>query len=318
MEYRRMGNSGLRVSVAGLGTNNFGRRCNAEETAAVIHRAIDLGVNFIDTADVYGDTLSEEYIGKAIKGHRRDLVIATKFERPVGEGPLHSGTSRRHVMEAVEDSLRRLDVDAIDLYQIHYWNDETPLEETLRALDDLVHRGDVRYIGCSNFAAWQIVEAQWIARSERLVPLVSTQNQYNLLERGIERDVLPVARRYGMGLIPYFPLASGFLTGKYHQGEPPPPGTRFAGSSNFARRVLTDTNFARLAVFERFAEERDHSVGQLALAWLAAQPGVASVISGATRPEQVEENVRALEWQLTAADLRSLDEALKEQPATAR
>jgi aryl-alcohol dehydrogenase-like predicted oxidoreductase len=233
----------------------------------------------------------------------------------MGEGPLHRGTSRRHIMEAVEDSLRRLGIDAIDLYQIHFWNDDTPVEETLRALDDLVHRGDVRYIGCSNFAAWQIVEANWITKTEHLSPLISSQNQYSLLERGVEREVLPVSRRYGMGMIPYFPLAAGFLTGKYRQGEPPPPGTRFAGAGT--RRELSDANFKKLAVFEAFAEEHDHGVGELALAWLGSQPGVSTVISGATKPEQVEQNVAALEWKLTADDLHELDEALAPKPAAA-
>ncbi len=317
LEYRRLGNSGLQVSVAGLGTNNFGRRCDFAATEAVIDKAIDVGINFIDTADVYGDSLSEEFIGRALRGRQRDLVIATKFEKQMGEGPLHGGTSRRYVMEAAEASLRRLGIEAIDLYQIHFWNDGAPLEETLRALDDLVHRGDVRYIGVSNFTAWQMVEAQWITRTEHLTPLISTQNQYSLLERGVEREVLPVARRYNMGMIPYFPLASGFLTGKYRQGEPPPPGTRLAGGGAFATRGLTDENFRKLAVFEAFAEERDHTVGQLALAWLAAQPGVSSVIAGATKAEQVEENARALEWKLTAEDVRALDEALAAQPVAA-
>jgi len=310
LEYRRLGNSGLKVSIAGLGTNNFGRRCDAAQSEKVVHKALDVGINFIDTADIYGDGLSEEYIGQAIRGHEEDVVIATKFERALGEGPLRGGTSRRYIMQAVEASLRRLDVDAIDLYQIHYWSDETPIEETLRALDDLVQRGDVRYIGCSNFAAWQIVEAQLTARAEHLTPLISAQNQYNLLQRDVEREVLPVARRHGLGLIPYFPLASGFLTGKYRPGEQPPEGTRLAGNSNLARRSLSEPNFARLAAFERFAEERDHTVGQLAMAWLASQPGVGSVIAGATRPEQVEENARAVEWHLSEADLRALDEAL--------
>jgi aryl-alcohol dehydrogenase-like predicted oxidoreductase len=315
LEYRRLGSSGLQVSVAGLGTNNFGRRCDAAATKAVIDRAVDRGVNFIDTADVYGDGLSEEFIGRAIRDYRRDLVIATKFERPTGEGPLHRGTSRRHIMEAAETSLRRLGVDAIDLYQIHFWSDDTPIEETLRALDDLVHRGDVRYVGCSNFTAWQIVEAQWICKTEHLNSLISSQNQYNLLQRSVEAEVLPVSRRYGMGMIPFSPLASGFLTGKYRQGEPGPEGARLSGANNnFARRTLTDTNYRKLAVLEGFAEQRDRNVGQLALAWLAAQPGVSTVIAGATTPDQVDQNVEALDWKLTSEDLRELEGALAAQP----
>ncbi len=310
MEYRALGHSGLQVSVAGLGTNNFGRRCDLEQTTAVIHKALDLGVTFIDTADVYGDTLSEEFIGKALRGHRDDVVLATKFERPLAAGPLRGGTSRRYIMGAVQDSLRRLQTDYIDLYQIHFWNDATPMEETLRALDDLVRRGDVRYVGCSNFTSWQIVESVWTGRSERLNPLISAQHQYNLLDRSIEKEILPVCRRYGLGLIPYFPLASGFLTGKYQPGQPPPPGTRLAGGGRLAERALTDRNFAVLRKLERFAEAHDHSVGELALAWLAAQPGVGSVIAGATRPEQVEANVRAFEWKLTPADLAELEAEL--------
>jgi aryl-alcohol dehydrogenase-like predicted oxidoreductase len=307
MEYRALGHSGLQVSVAGLGTNNFGRRCNLEQTTAVIHKALDLGVNFIDTADAYGDRLSEEFIGKAIAGQRDDVVLATKFERPMGQGPLHGGTSRRYIMEAVHNSMRRLGTDYIDLYQIHFWNDATPIEETLRALDDLVRNGDVRYVGCSNFTAWQIVESIWIGRSEHLNPLISAQHHYNLLNRSIERDVVPVCRRYGLGIIPFFPLASGFLTGKYRRGEPPPAGARLGGGDRMASRALTDENFTTLETLERFAASRDHTVGELALAWLAAQPGVGSVIAGATRPEQVEENIRAFEWQLSAADLVELE-----------
>jgi aryl-alcohol dehydrogenase-like predicted oxidoreductase len=313
MQYRALGHSGLQVSVAGLGTNNFGRRCNLEETTAVIHKALDLGVTFIDTADIYGDTFSEEFIGKAIAGHRDDVVLATKFERPIGgERPLRGGTSRRYIMKAVQDSLRRLSTDYIDLYQIHFWSDATPIEETLRALEDLVRRGDVRYVGCSNFAAWQVVESIWIGRSEHLNPLISAQHAYNLLDRRIERDILPVSRRYGLGIIPFSPLAGGFLTGKYRRGEVPPPGTRLAGGGAMANRALSETNFATLDTLERFAAARDHTVGELALAWLAAQPGVGSVIAGATRPEQVEENVRALEWQLSAADLAELEAQLKD------
>ena len=311
MEYRQLGNSGLKVSLAGLGTNNFGRRCDASETKAVISRAIDLGVNFIDTADVYGGSLSEQYIGKAIKGHRRDLVIATKFEQTMGEGPLWRGASRRYIMNAVEASLKRLDVDYIDLYQVHFWDEATPIEETMRALDDLVHRGHVRYVGCSNFTAWQIVESQWIAKSERLNPFISAQNRWNLLDRKIEDEVVPASQKYGLGIIPYSPLAGGFLTGKYRPGEPPPPGTRFAsGGWRGGPRALNETSFAALARLEAFAEEHDHTVGELALAWLGSQPSVASVIAGATKPEQVDENVGALEWRLTKDELVQLDEAL--------
>jgi len=314
LEYRQLGNSGLKVSLAGLGTNNFGRRCDAAQTKAVVNRAIDLGVNFIDTADVYGGTLSEAFIGRAIKGHRRDLIIATKFEQKMGEGPLQSGASRRYIMNAVEDSLKRLDVDYIDLYQVHFWDDATPIEETMRALDDLVHRGDVRYVGCSNFTGWQIVESQWVAKSEHLSQFISAQNRWNVLDRKIEEEVVPASEKYGLGIIPFSPLAGSFLTGKYRQGEAPPAGTRFAGGGrmgNAAARTFSDAGFATLAKLEGFAEERDHTVGELALAWLGSQPSVGSVIAGATQPEQVDENVRAIEWRLTPDELKELDEALK-------
>jgi aryl-alcohol dehydrogenase-like predicted oxidoreductase len=316
MEYRSLGHSGLRVSVAGLGTNNFGRRVDAAGTAAVINKAVDLGVNFIDTADQYGGTLSEEYIGQAIKGHRRDLIIATKFEHDMGEGPLWGGASRRYIMEAVHASMKRLDVDYIDLYQIHDVDETTPIEETMRALDDLVHNGDVRYIGCSNFPAWQFVEAQWIARTEHLSPFISVQNRYNMLQREIEREVAPSAWKYGAGVIPYAPLAGGFLTGKYRQGEPGPEGARLSSPGGFGRNLMNDANYAKVEKLRAFAEERDHSVGELALAWLASQPYVGSVIAGATKPEQVEENVRAVEWKLTAEDLQAIGEITPPPPVT--
>ncbi len=307
MEYRQLGNSGLKVSLAGLGTNSFGVRCDADQAAAVVHRAIDRGINFIDTADVYGGLgVSEEYLGKAIKGHRRDLIVATKF-KSMGEGPMQSGASRRYIMDAVEASLRRLDVDYIDLYQVHLWDETTPVEETMRALDDLVHRGDVRYVGCSNFTAWQIVESQWVAQSEHSSPFISAQNRCNLLDRHIEDEIVPTSQQYGLGIIPYHPLAGGFLTGKYRQGEPAPEGSRFATDGRNAGRMLNDESFAALGKLETFAEEHDHTVGELALAWLGSQPWVGSVIAGATKPEQVDDSVRALEWRVTPDELKQLD-----------
>ena len=308
MEYRPLGRSGLHVSVIGLGCNNFGRRCDAEQTARVVQKALDLGITFFDTADVYGQQgLSEEYLGRALQGHRRDVIIATKFASPMGEGPLWRGASRRYIFEAVHDSLRRLGTDYIDLYQVHFPDAVTPIEETMRALDDLVRQGLVRYIGCSNFTAWQVVEAQWVARTEHLTPFISAQNQYNLLERRIEAELVPACRKYGLGILPYFPLASGFLTGKYRRGEPAPEGTRLAQAGPMASRVLTDRNFDILEGLEAFAAERGHTVAELALAWLAAQPAVGSVIAGATSPEQVEANVKAAEWTLTQEDLAEVD-----------
>ncbi|MPZ14026.1 MAG: aldo/keto reductase [Chloroflexi bacterium] len=310
MEYRPLGNSGLQVSLAGLGTNSFGRRCDGAQSVAVVHRSMDLGITFFDTADIYGDGLSEEYIGNAVQGRRHEVILATKFESAIGDGPLRRGASRRHMMHAVHASLQRLKTDYIDLYQIHFWDPTTPLEETMRALDDLVTHGDVRYIGCSNFAAWQVVEAQWIARSEHIEPLIAAQNAFSLLNRSIEAELVPVCERYGLGVIPYSPLAGGFLTGKYRSGQPPPAGSRLATSGERAPRTLNEANFATLAKLERFASERDHTVGELALAWLGSQSAVGSVIAGATRPEQVDENVRSLEWRLSGDDTNALDALL--------
>lgn len=317
MEYRPLGNSGLLVSVAGLGANQFGRRCDLAQTKAVVHKALDLGVNFIDTADRYAGTLSEQYLGRAIQGHRHDVIIATKFGTPMHEGPLWSGASRRYITAAVQASLKRLGVDHIDLYQIHYPDPRTPIEETMRALDDLVHRGDVRYIGCSNFSAWQVVEAQLVARFEHLTPFISAQNEYSLVERSVERELMPVCSKYGLGVIPFFPLAEGLLTGKYRPGQPPPVDSHLDGNPMGAYRLSND-NFILLAKAEAFAQEQGHTIAELALAWLAAHPEVSTVIAGATRPEQVEENVRAFEWHLTAYDMAALDEILGVQKSPPR
>lgn len=308
MEHRSLGRSGLQVSVVGLGCNNFGRRCDQQQTAAIVDKALELGVTFFDTADIYGPSgLSEEYLGKALEGHRQEVIVATKFVAPMGQGPLHGGASRRYVYEALEASLRRLGMDYVDLYQIHFPDIRTPIEETLRVLDDLVRQGKVRYVGCSNFAGWQVVEAQWITRTEHLSPLISAQNQYSLLDRRVERELVPACNAYGLGVLPYFPLASGFLTGKYRPGQPPPEGTRLAGAGPLAERVLTEPNFEMLTKLESFAESRDHTMLELAIGWLASQPHVPSVIAGATKPEQVEQNLRAAEWRLTAEELAQVD-----------
>jgi aryl-alcohol dehydrogenase-like predicted oxidoreductase len=308
LEYRNIGHSGLPVSAVGLGCNNFGQRCDAEQTAAVVHKALELGVTLFDTADIYGPAgVSEEYLGRALEGHREEVVIATKFVGPMGGGPLMRGASRRYVLQAVEASLRRLGTDHIDLYQVHFPDTRTPIEETMRALDDLVRQGKVRYIGCSNFAGWQVVEAQWIARSEHLTPFVSAQNEYNLLNRSIEAELVPACSKYGLGVLPYFPLASGFLTGKYRPGEPPPAGTRLALVRTLADKVLTEEHNDRLRDLESFAQGKGRTMLELAVGWLASQSHVASVIAGATRPEQIEENVAAAEWRLTAEELKEID-----------
>jgi aryl-alcohol dehydrogenase-like predicted oxidoreductase len=308
VEYRNLGASGLQVSAVGLGCNNFGRRCDPAQTKAVVDKAIELGVTLFDTADVYGPRgLSEEYLGAALKDRRRDVVVATKFRMPMGEGPLWGGGSRRYIFDAVDASLKRLNTDYIDLYQMHAPDTTTPIEETMRALDDVVRSGKVRYIGCSNFASWQAVESQWIARTERLSPFVSAQNQYNLLDRRIERELAPACQKYGMGVLPYFPLASGFLTGKYRPGEAPPEGTRLAAMGDGAKATLNDANFETLGALEDFAKQRDHTMLELAIGWLASQPYVSSVISGATKPEQVEQNVKAAEWRLTPEEMSEID-----------
>ncbi|TMG00580.1 MAG: aldo/keto reductase [Chloroflexi bacterium] len=307
MEYRNVGRSGLPVSVAGLGCNNFGMRIDKEQTAAVVHRALELGVTLFDTADIYGGTRSEEFLGAALGDRRKNVVVATKFVGPVGEGPLNRGASRRHVFDAVENSLRRLGTDWIDLYQIHFPDVTTPIEETLRALDDLVKQGKVRYIGCSNFAAWQVVEAQWTARTEHFVPLISAQSEYNLLNRRIERELVPACQEYELGILPYFPLASGFLSGKYRPGEKPPEGTRLAAWGPRGEEVLSERNFAILGALEQFAEARGKTVLDVAIGWLASHPYVPSVIAGATKPEQVEENVKAAEWRLTPEEVSEID-----------
>jgi aryl-alcohol dehydrogenase-like predicted oxidoreductase len=310
VEYRRLGRSGLQVSVVGIGCNNFGGRIDADQTATVVNKALDLGINLFDTADVYGNRgVSEEFLGRALKGRRRDAVVATKFGSTMGEGPHWSGGSRRYIYDAVHDSLRRLGTDYIDLLQIHQPDPQTPIEETLRALDDLVRAGEVRYIGNSNYSAAQVTEAAWVAKTEHLTPYISAQNQYNLLDRRIEAELLPACVKYGLGMLPYFPLASGFLTGKYHQGEQAPAGTRLAGP--MGGRMLTEGNFETLQKLQAVADNAGHSMLELAMSWLAQQPAVASVIAGATRPEQVEQNAAAVGWTLSADELAAIDAATK-------
>lgn len=306
MRTRRLGATGLQVSIVGLGCNNFGMRCDYEASKAVVHRALDLGVTFFDTADIYGDKQSEVYLGRALGSRRADIVLATKFGIPTGEGPLDRGASRRYIFRALDASLERLGTDYIDLYQLHFPDPETPIEETLRALDDAVRAGKVRYIGCSNLSAWQLVEAQWTSRSHGLASFATAQNYYNLLERSIEAELVPAAQQYGVGILPYFPLASGFLTGKYKRGVEAPPDTRLGSGTTFGAD-LSDANFDRIEKLASFASERGHSLLELAIGWLASRPYVSSVIAGATRPEQVEQNIKAAEWQLDADEFAAVD-----------
>jgi len=314
MEHKFLGRSGLRVSLVGLGCNNFGQRCDQAQTRAVVAKALDLGVTLFDTADVYGGGgVSEEYLGKALENRRADVIVATKFGMPMGEG-LKRGGSRRWVMQAAENSLRRLGTDYIDLYQIHFPDAQTPIEETLRALDDLVRQGKVRYLGCSNFAGWQVVEAAWTARSASLSPFISAQNFYNLLERNVEKELVPACNAYGLGVLPYFPLASGLLTGKYRRGEAAPEGTRLS-AARFGKAALTDKNFDKVEKLTAFAADAGHSLLDLAIGWLASQSHVSSVIAGATKPEQVEQNVAASAWKLTAEEMAEVDKITKPRDA---
>lgn len=304
MEYRQLGNSGLQVSAIGLGTNNFGRRMDLDQTRVVINHALDVGINMIDTANSYGGGMSEEYIGAALKGKRHQAIIATKVSSRVAEGPNNAGNSRQHIIAEVENSLRRLGTDYIDLYQIHWWDPNTPIEETLRTLDDLVHQGKVRYIGCSNFMAWQICESAWTSRVAGVASFISLQPRYHMLDREIEKEIVPFCKQYGVGVLPYYPLANGFLTGKYTRGEPAPQGTRLAEDD---RGMFSAANFDILEGLEKFAVDRDHSVLELAFAWLLANPTVSSVIAGATKAEQIVGNAKTVDWKLSQENMGEID-----------
>src|SRR5216683_5296554 len=271
MEYRNLGKSGLKVSLAGLGCNNFGMRIDEKQSEAVVHRALDEGITFFDTADIYGGRgKSEEWLGKALGARRRDVIIGTKFGMSMGDGPYKRGTSRRYAIACCEDSLRRLGTDYIDLYQVHMPDTSTPEQETLEALDSLVRSGKVRYLGHSNYSSWQLADAAAIARENRLAPYISAQNQYNLLDRAIERELIPACRHFGVGILPYFPLASGFLTGKYHKGAEIPKDTRFGAMKGLADQTLNDANFATLERLDKYATSREHGLLDLAVSWLAA------------------------------------------------
>lgn len=308
MEYRKLGTTGLKVSAVGLGCNNFGMRCDADQTRAVVHACLDAGINFFDTADVYGGTKSEEFLGQALKGvDRTSVVIASKFAMPLGPGK--RGASRHYIMSAVEASLTRLGTDYIDLYQQHAPDPDTPIEETLRALDDLVTAGKVRYLGNSNFTGWQLADADWTARHHGLNRFATAQNLYNLLDRRIEKEVLPACRQFGLGLLPYFPLASGLLTGKYARGQAAPEGTRLAGERG--TNALTEENFDVLERLDSFARDAGHTLLELAVSWLASNPDVSSVIAGATRPEQVLANIESAQWRLTTEELATVADLAK-------
>jgi aryl-alcohol dehydrogenase-like predicted oxidoreductase len=309
VQYRHLGRSGLQVSTIGLGTNQFGGKVDQAGVDAIIGAALDLGINLIDTADVYQGGRSESTLGIALQGKWHKVVLATKGYNATGEGPNDQGASRYHLVAAVEDSLRRLQSDHIDLYQMHRWDPGTPLEETLRALDDLVRSGKVRYIGASNYLAWQLARANLRAEVNRWTPFVSIQNHYHLFERELEREMLPFCTAHGVGILPYFPLAGGFLTGKYRRGAPAPAGSR-GETSPYVQAYMTDANYARLSSLETWAVDRGRTLAELAHAWLLAHPEVSSVISGATGAAQLQANARSADWALTAAELAEVNALL--------
>jgi aryl-alcohol dehydrogenase-like predicted oxidoreductase len=311
MKYRRLGSSGLTVSVVGLGTNNFGQRTDYSQTEAVIKQAIDAGINFLDTSNTYGEGRSEEFIGKALKGSRDKVLLASKVANIVREGPNQHGTSRKHILEQINLSLQRLQTDYLDLYQLHFYDPHTPLEESLRTLDDLVRQGKVRYPGCCNFAAWQVAQAMGAAKTLNLEPLVCVETEYNMLKRGIEKELFPCVQHYRLGILPYYPLASGFLTGKYKRGEEAPADTRLGFIPKRADATLTEENFAVLERLEAFAVQRGRSLTELAIAWLLARPEISSVIAGVSKPEQVAANIKGIDWQLTPAEMEELDGVLQ-------
>lgn len=308
METRAIGS--LKVSLVGLGCNNFGMRCDEERSVAVVHAALDAGITFFDTADVYGGTLSEEFLGRALAGRRDEVVIATKFGMPLG-GEGEGGAGAAWIERAAEGSLRRLGTDHIDLYQQHGPDDSVPIEETLEALDRLVTAGKVRQIGNSNFSADQLDAATATAREHGWARFVSAQNQFSLLRTGIQRDVLPACERNGLALLPYFPLASGLLTGKYRRDAPTPAGTRLASlPEDRASQVLSERNFDLVEQLDAYAVSRGHTLLELAFAWLAAQPNLASIIAGATSPEQVRANRAAVDWVLSTDEVAAVDQLL--------
>jgi aryl-alcohol dehydrogenase-like predicted oxidoreductase len=309
MNYRQLGTSGLQISEIGLGTNNFGRRLDAAGTAKVMDQALEDGITFIDTANVYGGGLSETYIGQAIKGKRDQYILATKVAMKMGDGANQIGASRQHILTEIENSLKRLQTDYVDLYQIHRADPKTPIEETLQTLDQLVSQGKVRYIGCSNYQSWQVCEAIWTSRTKNFVPFSTVQPHYNMLNREIEKELVPFCKTYGVGILPYFPLANGFFTGKYKRGETAPEGSRLSEND---RGMFTDKNFDILEGLEKFAQEREHTVLDLAFAWLLANPCVSSVIAGATKPEQITANAKTSGWQLTAEEMTEIDGILNQ------
>lgn len=311
MEQRNLGKSGLLVSAVGIGCNNFGGRIDFDASKAVIHKALDLGITLFDTADTYGNRGgSETILGQVLCEERKNIVLATKFGWDMDDAGKMKGGSRRYIMSAVQASLKRLKTDYIDLYQLHKPDPRTPIEETLRTLNDLVRMGMVRYIGCSNLPAWQVSDAYWTAKSLGLEGFASCQDEYSVLVRDVERELVPAIEHYQMGLLPYFPLASGLLSGKYRKDAPMPEDARLTKNQNLAKGVLTERNWEIVEQLRVFCEARSRSLLELAFSWLAAKPVVSSVIAGATKSEQLEQNVKAVNWKLTPEELAEVGQIL--------
>ncbi|MDP6776849.1 MAG: aldo/keto reductase [Candidatus Latescibacteria bacterium] len=298
MEYRRMGRSGLKVSELCLGTMTFGHGADETEAGRMVDLALDAGINFFDSADSYGEGESERLLGKALKGRRRGAVVATKFFNPMGPGPNDSGMSRVHIMEAIEDSLQRLQMDYVDLYYIHHVDTQTPVEEMLRAMDDLVHQGKVRYIGCSNYQAWRLCDALWISESNGLARFECFQPQYSLVVRDIEQELVPLCREKGLGVVVWSPMGGGFLTGKYKPGERSLAGTRSEESWAYPQRYFAQNADETLETLLAVCKDLGKEPSQVAVRWVVEQPGVTSAIVGARNAEQLRSNLGAAEWRL--------------------
>jgi aryl-alcohol dehydrogenase-like predicted oxidoreductase len=310
MQYRQLGKAGVRVSVIGLGTNRFGTDAVTQATVNdIIAASAERGINFVDTADVYSKGTSEEKLGIALKGRWDRFVVATKYSFAMGEGPNDKGASRYHMISSVDASLRRLQSDHVDLYYLHGWDTSTPIDEVLRGLDDLVSAGKVRYIGASQFMAWQLAYSNVLAQVRGWVPFVVITSQYHMFERSVEQEVIPYCRAHHVGLVPFFPLAGGFLTGKYKRGLPAPSGSR-GESSTYVQQYMKDRNYAKIEQLSNWAAAREHGMNELAHAWLMAQPVVCSVISGATKLEQALSNAQAGEWVLTPEELKEVNAIL--------
>ena len=310
MEYRQLGKSGLRVSAIGLGTNQFGGKVDQAGVNNIIDSAIDLGINFIDTADVYTKGQSETTLGVALRGKWHKVVLATKVYNATGEGPNDYGSSRYHIINGVDASLKRLQSEHIDVLQLHRYDATAPLDEILRALDDLVSAGKIRYIGASNYMAWQLAEANTVAEWHGWTRFVSVQNHYHMFERDIEREVLPYCKARNVGILPFFPLAGGFLTGKYRRGQAAPAGSR-GESSPYVQKYMTDSNYDKVEAMEAWAQERGHTMGDLAHAWLLGHPEVSSVISGATSIDQIKANASSAGWKLSADEMAEVNKILE-------